>query len=75
MRFKKKDRGILALIALGVMIITKMSGNVYAGGLGVVFGLAVATSIVTAMIGEFICKRKEEGGRIKILREENKIRG
>ncbi|MFV5173948.1 hypothetical protein [Bacillus cereus] len=59
-RFKKKDRGILALIALGVMIITKMSGNVYVGGLGVVFGLAVAASIVTAMIGDFMRKRKEE---------------
>ncbi|MGE7883419.1 hypothetical protein [Bacillus sp. NPDC094077] len=43
------------------MIITKMSGNVYAGGLGVVFGLSAAASIVTAMIGDFICKRKEEG--------------
>ncbi|WP_369812825.1 hypothetical protein [Bacillus thuringiensis] len=42
------------------MVITKMSGNVYAGGLGVVFGLAVATSIVTAMIGDFIGKRKED---------------
>ncbi|PFM63979.1 hypothetical protein COJ48_13530 [Bacillus cereus] len=59
-RFKKKDRGILALIALGIMIITKMSGNVYAGGLGVVFGLAVAASIVTAMIGDFMRKRKED---------------
>ncbi|WLP61938.1 hypothetical protein Q9G86_14790 [Bacillus thuringiensis] len=59
-RFKKKDRGILGLIALGIMVITKMSGNVYAGGLGVVFGLAVATSIVTAMIGDFIGKRKED---------------
>ncbi|MGH0683007.1 hypothetical protein [Bacillus mycoides] len=59
-RFKKKDSGILALIALGIMIITKMSGNVYAGGLGVVFGLAVAASIVTDMIGNFMRKRKED---------------
>ncbi|MCU4996575.1 hypothetical protein PDN28_14315 [Bacillus cereus] len=59
-RFKKKGNGILALITLGIMIITKMSGNIYAGGLGLVFGLAVAASIVTDMIGDLMRKRKEE---------------
>ncbi len=43
-----------------LMFVTKAIGNVIIGGLAVVFGLAVAASVVTAMIGDFMRKRREK---------------
>ncbi|OSX87811.1 hypothetical protein [Bacillus mycoides] len=60
MKNKKGSGTILLLIALMLMFVTKTIGNVIIGGLAVVFGLAVAASIVTAMVGDFMRKRKEE---------------
>lgn len=60
MKNKKGSGTILLLIALMLMFVTKAVGNVIIGGLAVLFGLAVAASVVTAMIGDFIRKRKEE---------------
>lgn len=59
MRNKRKET-LLIVFAFIFMMITKAFGNLYVAAFGVVFGLAVAASFITAMIGEFIDKRKEE---------------
>lgn len=56
----QKPSVILLIVALVLMIVTKIIGNVIIGGLAVVFGLAVGASVVTAMIGELMRKRKED---------------
>ncbi|MEB9609428.1 hypothetical protein P4J23_05160 [Bacillus cereus] len=60
MRNKRKET-LLIVFAFVFMTITKAFGNLYVAAFGVVFGLAVAASFITAMIGDFIRKRKEEG--------------
>ncbi|WP_163253566.1 hypothetical protein [Bacillus tropicus] len=60
MRNKRKET-LLIVFAFIFMIITKAFGNLYVAAFGVVLGLAVAASFITAMIGDFIRKRKEEG--------------
>ncbi|MFJ8415742.1 hypothetical protein [Bacillus paramycoides] len=42
------------------MFVTKAIGNVYAGGLAVIFGLAVAASLIRDMIGSFIRQKKSK---------------
>ncbi|MCC2327995.1 hypothetical protein P5757_09525 [Bacillus tropicus] len=56
----RKPSAILLIVAFVLLIVTKIIGNVIIGGLAVVFAMAVAASIVTARVGEFISKRKEE---------------
>ncbi|WP_157349828.1 hypothetical protein [Bacillus sp. EE-W1] len=60
MRNKRKET-LLIVFAFVFMMITKAFGNLYVAAFGVVFGLVVAASIVTAMIGDFIRKKKGEG--------------
>lgn len=43
------------------MCAAKAFGNLYVAAFGVVVGLSVGLVFVTAMIGDFIRKRKEEG--------------
>lgn len=59
MRNKRKET-LLIVFAFVFMTIAKAFGNLYVAAFGVVFGLAVAASVVTAMIGDFIRKRKKE---------------
>ncbi|MCU5573311.1 MULTISPECIES: hypothetical protein [Bacillus cereus group] len=59
MKKGRKPSVILLIVALVLMIVTKIIGNVIIGGLAVVFGLAVVASVITARIGEFMRKRKE----------------
>ncbi|UOB76762.1 hypothetical protein MQW34_14820 [Bacillus sp. ZJS3] len=54
----RKPSAILLIVAFILLIVTKIIGNVIIGGLAVVFAMAVAASVITAMIGNFICKRK-----------------
>lgn len=56
----RKPSAILLIVAFVLLIVTKIIGNVIIGGLAVVFAMAVAASIFTARVGEFINKRKEE---------------
>ncbi|MGE1032526.1 hypothetical protein ACQGS5_23180 [Bacillus sp. GKis3/1] len=56
----RKPSAILLIVAFVLLIVTKIIGNVIIGGLAVVFAMAVAASIFTARVGEFISKRKEE---------------
>ncbi|MGH0678107.1 hypothetical protein ACQVPP_12960 [Bacillus luti] len=56
----RKPSAILLIVAFVLLIVTKIIGNVIIGGLAVVFGLAVVASVITARIGDFIRKRKEE---------------
>ncbi len=56
----KKHTVILMTIALLALIVTGAIGNPTLGGLAVVFGMAVVASVVTAKIGDFMRKRKED---------------
>ena len=56
----RKPSAILLIVTFVLLIVTKIIGNVIIGGLAVVFAMAVAASIVTARIGEFMQKRKED---------------
>lgn len=56
----KKDSVILITIALLMLLVTKIIGNPILGGLAVVFAMAVLAADITAMIGNFMRKRKEE---------------
>ncbi|PFM15254.1 hypothetical protein CN900_26595 [Bacillus anthracis] len=62
MKIKKgrKPSAILLIVTFVLLIVKKIIGNVIIGGLAVVFAMAVAASIVTARIGEFMQKRKED---------------
>lgn len=62
MKIKKgrKPSAILLIVTFVLLIVTKIIGNVIIGGLAVVFAMAVAASIVTARIGEFMQKRKKD---------------
>ncbi|EOO20813.1 MULTISPECIES: hypothetical protein [Bacillus cereus group] len=59
----KKDRKVTLLIVFAFLFMTaaKAFGNLYVAAFGVAFGLSVGLAFVTAMIGDFIRKRKEEG--------------
>ncbi len=56
----KKDSVILLTIALLMLFVTRIIGNPILGGLAVVFAMAVVAADITAMIGNFMRKRKEE---------------
>lgn len=58
----KNNRKVTYLIVFAFLFMTaaKAFGNLYVAAFGVAFGLAVAASVITAMIGDFIDKRKEE---------------
>ncbi|EEM26653.1 hypothetical protein bthur0008_43000 [Bacillus thuringiensis serovar berliner ATCC 10792] len=43
-----------------MLVVTKIIGNAIIGGLAVVFAMAVVASVITARIGEFMRKRKED---------------
>ncbi|MGN7194177.1 hypothetical protein ACTHS9_08470 [Bacillus mycoides] len=58
----KKHSVILMTIALLALIVTGIIGNPILGGLAVVFAMAVVASVITARIGNFMRKRKEEEG-------------
>ncbi|WP_426950481.1 hypothetical protein [Bacillus mycoides] len=60
MRSKRKER-YLIIFAFLFMCAAKAFGNLYVAAIGVAFGLSVGLAFVTAMIGDFIRKRKEEG--------------
>ncbi|MBL3819954.1 hypothetical protein IRV08_09755 [Bacillus cereus] len=47
-------------IALLMLIVTGIIGNSILGGLAVVLAMAVVAAVITARIGNFIRKRKED---------------
>lgn len=60
MKNKRKET-LFIVFAFLFMSAAKAFGNLYVAAFGVVFGLSVGLAFVTAMIGDFIRKRKEEG--------------
>ncbi|PHE95048.1 hypothetical protein COF76_22510 [Bacillus wiedmannii] len=63
MKDKKKEKNIrvnLLIVAFVLLVVTKIIGNAVIGGLAVVFAMAVLASVITARIGEFMRKRKED---------------
>ncbi|HFK1682130.1 hypothetical protein [Bacillus sp. SRB1LM] len=60
MKKGKKDTINLMTIALLMLIVTGIIGNPILGGLAVVFAMAVVAAVITARIGNFIRKRKED---------------
>ncbi|HFK1496584.1 hypothetical protein RCJ96_02100 [Bacillus sp. BSL6] len=60
MKKGKKDTINLMTIALLMLIVTGIIGNSILGGLAVVLAMAVVAAVITARIGNFIRKRKED---------------
>ncbi|ACM14693.1 hypothetical protein ACQVQT_16300 [Bacillus paranthracis] len=60
MKKGKKDTINLMTIALLMLIVTGIIGNSILGGLAVVLAMAVVATVITARIGNFIRKRKED---------------
>jgi len=59
---EKNTRANLLIVAFVLLVVTKIIGNVIIGGVAVVFAMAVVASVITSRVGEFMRKRKEEGG-------------
>ncbi|MBE5108369.1 hypothetical protein IGI01_24890 [Bacillus thuringiensis] len=57
----KRKATLFIIFAFVFMTAAKAFGNLYVAAFGVAFGLSVGLAFVTAMIGDFIRKRKEEG--------------
>ncbi|OQR56248.1 hypothetical protein [Bacillus sp. CDB3] len=57
---EKNARKILLTVAFVLLLITKIIGNGTIGGLAVLFAFAASASVITARIGDFMRKRKEE---------------
>ncbi|PES78288.1 hypothetical protein CN504_22710 [Bacillus anthracis] len=60
MKNKRKET-LFIVFAFLFMTAAKSFGNLYVAAFGVAFGLSVGLAFVTAMIGDFVRKRKEEG--------------
>ncbi|MES5846163.1 MULTISPECIES: hypothetical protein [unclassified Bacillus cereus group] len=60
MKNKRKET-LFIVFAFLFMTAAKVFGNLYIAAFGVAFGLSVGLAFVTAMIGDFVRKRKEEG--------------
>ncbi|AHX20199.1 hypothetical protein [Bacillus bombysepticus] len=56
----RKPSATLLIVAFVLLVIAKIIGNPVAGGLAVVFAMAVVASVITARIGEFMRKRKRK---------------
>jgi len=57
---EKNTRVNLLIVAFVLLVVTKIIGNAIIGGVAVLFAMAVVASVITARIGGFMRKRKEE---------------
>ncbi|KMN69547.1 MULTISPECIES: hypothetical protein [Bacillus cereus group] len=57
---EKNTRANLLIVAFVLLVVTNIIGNAIIGGLAVLFAMAVVASLITARIGDFRRKRKEE---------------